>query len=192
MRRYFSDAFAAKLDFDGGGLAVGDEVKISYGERTNDVLLQYYGFVESGNPHEAYVLEQEQLIVALNEAAPLPSDALQTLQAAGLVSATNGFQFIAGGVDPATLRVARLLTHPTAAMAADEGNSPLPGGAESATLRALEAVALARLEALPAEGVASKGLAADIPASTIEAFVAEKRRVLAASAAALADQAVAA
>lgn len=30
--------------------------QISYGDRSNDQLLQYYGFVESDNPHDVYVL----------------------------------------------------------------------------------------------------------------------------------------
>jgi Rubisco LSMT substrate-binding len=33
-----------------------NEVFISYGDRSNDQLLQYYGFVESNNPHEVYLL----------------------------------------------------------------------------------------------------------------------------------------
>lgn len=40
---YFSDAFAARLDASAGPYKSGDQLFISYGDRTNDVLLQYYG-----------------------------------------------------------------------------------------------------------------------------------------------------
>jgi Rubisco LSMT substrate-binding len=33
-----------------------NELFISYGDRSNDQLLQYYGFVEANNPHEVYLL----------------------------------------------------------------------------------------------------------------------------------------
>ena len=34
----------------------GAQVFISYGQQSNDSLLQYYGFVEPGNPHDTYVV----------------------------------------------------------------------------------------------------------------------------------------
>ena len=34
----------------------GTQVFISYGQQSNDSLLQYYGFVEPGNPHDTYVV----------------------------------------------------------------------------------------------------------------------------------------
>ena len=37
-------------------LKAGDELFISYGARSNDQLLQYYGFVEVDNPHDIYIL----------------------------------------------------------------------------------------------------------------------------------------
>ena len=37
-------------------VAAGDELFISYGARSNDQLLQYYGFVEVDNPHDVYIL----------------------------------------------------------------------------------------------------------------------------------------
>ena len=47
---YFRDAFAARLDPNAGPLAAGDQLLISYGARSNDVLLQYYGFVQVRPP----------------------------------------------------------------------------------------------------------------------------------------------
>jgi hypothetical protein len=34
----------------------GEQVFISYGPQGNDSLLQFYGFVEPGNPHDTYVV----------------------------------------------------------------------------------------------------------------------------------------
>lgn len=34
--------------------AQGEQVFISYGPQGNDSLLQFYGFVEAGNPHDTY------------------------------------------------------------------------------------------------------------------------------------------
>ena len=34
----------------------GAQVFISYGQQSNDSLLQYYGFVEPSNPHDTYVV----------------------------------------------------------------------------------------------------------------------------------------
>ena len=50
---YFRDAFVLTL---GGDVATGDQVLISYGPQGNDSLLQWYGFVEAPNPHDAYRL----------------------------------------------------------------------------------------------------------------------------------------
>lgn len=38
-------------------VAAGEEVTISYGDRTNDELLQFYGFCEVDNQHDEYALE---------------------------------------------------------------------------------------------------------------------------------------
>mmetsp|Transcript_13352 Transcript_13352/g.31219 ORF Transcript_13352/g.31219 Transcript_13352/m.31219 type:complete len:565 (+) Transcript_13352:38-1732(+) len=66
------------------------EVFISYGSRSNDQLLQYYGFVEQDNPHDTYVMPplRDWDIAALEEACggtPFPLDRLQKLDRAGLL-----------------------------------------------------------------------------------------------------------
>eukprot|EP00173_Palmaria_palmata_P001186 Plantae.Rhodophyta-Palmaria_palmata.ctg16340.p1 GENE.Plantae.Rhodophyta-Palmaria_palmata.ctg16340~~Plantae.Rhodophyta-Palmaria_palmata.ctg16340.p1 ORF type:complete len:221 (+),score=48.61 Plantae.Rhodophyta-Palmaria_palmata.ctg16340:55-663(+) len=53
---YFSDCFKVAA---GGDYAAGEEVAISYGAQSNDALLQFYGFVEGGNPADDYVFEPE-------------------------------------------------------------------------------------------------------------------------------------
>lgn len=50
---YFRDAFVLTV---GAPVPAGDQVFISYGAQGNDSLLQWYGFVEAPNPHDAYRL----------------------------------------------------------------------------------------------------------------------------------------
>ena len=51
---YFYDSFCA---ISGREFESGEEVLLSYGKRSNDHLLQFYGFVEEGNMHDVYVVE---------------------------------------------------------------------------------------------------------------------------------------
>ena len=56
----------------------GTQVFISYGQQSNDSLLQYYGFVEPGNPHDTYVLPDLAAAVGpALAAAKLPSSKVQ-------------------------------------------------------------------------------------------------------------------
>lgn len=48
---YFQDTFVASTS---AAYGAGEQVFISYGTHSNDVLLQYYGFVEPGNAHDTY------------------------------------------------------------------------------------------------------------------------------------------
>lgn len=50
---YFQDSFTVSTNcrYDKG-----DEVFVSYGNKTNDGLLQYYGFIEAGNGSDTYVM----------------------------------------------------------------------------------------------------------------------------------------
>jgi hypothetical protein len=57
---YFGNSYSLAVVSTTGGsgssVKAGDQVYISYGTRSNDQLLQYYGFVESDNPHDVYVM----------------------------------------------------------------------------------------------------------------------------------------
>lgn len=82
------------------------EVFISYGSRSNDQLLQYYGFVEPDNPHDTYVMPplREWDIAALEEACggiPFPAGRLQKLDRAGLLG-IGLTDLVDGGVDEST------------------------------------------------------------------------------------------
>ena len=101
---YFSDAFAARLDPDAGPVASGSELLISYGSRSNDVLLQYYGFVQKSNPHDSFAIEQERLILEFDAQMQggLPAQALPALAAAKLTDAGRVMQLTAQGADEVT------------------------------------------------------------------------------------------
>ena len=53
---YFGDAYS--LSIKNGQVSKGEELFISYGPRSNDQLLKYYGFVEQNNPHDVYIMPQ--------------------------------------------------------------------------------------------------------------------------------------
>ena len=54
-----------RLDKEAGAVPRGGQLMISYGARSNDLLLQYYGFVQAGNPHEVFAYEPDALVLAL-------------------------------------------------------------------------------------------------------------------------------
>jgi len=114
-------------------LPKGKEVRISYGPRSNDILLQQYGFVEEDNAHDVYVMPplREWDISALEVAVGrkfLPGR-LDKLDRAGLLGGTslsldddeNDFEegvanrgrgvviTRAGGIDPAIMAALRVL-----------------------------------------------------------------------------------
>jgi len=129
---YFADGYSLVSKGD-GTIGNGQEVRISYGSRSNDVLLQNYGFVESDNPHDIYVMPSlgEWDISALETACGrkfLPGR-LEKLERAGLLGSSiiaddadeNGFDESKGnlkggvvitrsaGIDPAILTALRVL-----------------------------------------------------------------------------------
>ena len=70
------------------------EVHINYGSRSNDQLLQFYGFVEADNPHDVYVMPPlgEWDIAALERACgrSFPAGRLGKLERAGLLGRSPG------------------------------------------------------------------------------------------------------
>lgn len=52
---YFGNSYSLAIA-SGASVAPGEQLYISYGARSNDQLLQYYGFVEPDNPHDVYVM----------------------------------------------------------------------------------------------------------------------------------------
>ena len=64
----------------------GEQVYITYGQQSNDKLLQYYGFVEPKNPADVYVVPS--LLEAVRELPYLSitQDRIKSVQQAGLLS----------------------------------------------------------------------------------------------------------
>ncbi|CAJ1938707.1 unnamed protein product [Cylindrotheca closterium] len=86
---FFSDAYSLSAT---PAISTGNEIFISYGERSNDQLLQYYGFVEPNNPNDIYVMPpiREWDIGALEESlgTPFAPGRLGKLERAGLLGKT--------------------------------------------------------------------------------------------------------
>ena len=134
---YFGNAYSLAVDKNvpNSAIPAGNQVFISYGPRSNDQLLQYYGFVERDNPHDVYVMPplREWDIDALEQACgrQFAVGRLKKLDRAGLlgsaVTATttttapqdddDSAANLAGGVvltrvlgiDPAVLQALRAL-----------------------------------------------------------------------------------
>ena len=150
---YFRDAFVLTL---GGDVAAGDQVYISYGAQGNDSLLQWYGFCEKGNPHDAYRLvwtpppsssssstPSSSLTTTLTRAGATADD-VAAVQAALGGGATRGraLAAIAAAIDAELDRWAR----------ADAGRAPAVG-------RRAELAAAFRAEKRAVLGAAAKGVA---------------------------------
>ncbi|GAB5360846.1 hypothetical protein AAMO2058_000662300 [Amorphochlora amoebiformis] len=68
MANHRSTANATKADinfwngdvtvFAGTPVKEGEQVYVSYGDKSNDALLQYYGFVEDNNPNDVYIVQK--------------------------------------------------------------------------------------------------------------------------------------
>eukprot|EP00550_Attheya_septentrionalis_P005599 CAMPEP_0198294790 /NCGR_PEP_ID=MMETSP1449-20131203/24387_1 /TAXON_ID=420275 /ORGANISM="Attheya septentrionalis, Strain CCMP2084" /LENGTH=544 /DNA_ID=CAMNT_0043994863 /DNA_START=94 /DNA_END=1728 /DNA_ORIENTATION=- len=127
---YFANGYSLAINDNGSGTPVksGSELYISYGTRSNDQLLQYYGFVEPNNPHDVYVMPPIRTwdIAALEKACgrTFQDGRLQKLDRAGLLGRTDmnpatssaaankaGGVVItrASGMDPAAIQALRAL-----------------------------------------------------------------------------------
>ncbi len=133
---YFTDGYSLSTRGDGSSIEKGKEVFISYGPRSNDALLQLYGFSEENNAHDVYVMPplREWDIASLEQACgrKFQPGRLQKLERAGLLGGTSlgkdeddddstiieegalnrGRGVVvsrAGGIDPAILTALRVL-----------------------------------------------------------------------------------
>jgi hypothetical protein len=52
---YFTNTYTLAVQAN-AQVAAGEQIFISYGARSNDQLLQYYGFVEADNPNDVYIM----------------------------------------------------------------------------------------------------------------------------------------
>ena len=128
---FFGDAYSLAV-MNGAFVPKDSEMFISYGTRSNDQLLQYYGFVEPNNPNDVYIMPplRNWNIAALEEACgrTFAPGRLQKLDRAGLLgsdsatkpmdaSADEEAENVGGGVvvtrttgvDPAIMQALRAL-----------------------------------------------------------------------------------
>jgi hypothetical protein len=117
---YFSNSFSATVSRP---FNAGDEVCISYGERSNDQLLQFYGFTEVDNPNDQY--EIRSLLELVDAALPggVPHGRLAQLKTAGLLDAVRTGTATPTGFVDATRYAVRAL------VATDEEVKRAGGGA---------------------------------------------------------------
>lgn len=97
---FFGDAYSLAAT---QAVNQGSELFISYGPRSNDQLLQFYGFVEPNNPHDVYIMPplREWDIAAIEQACErtIAPGRLQKLDRAGLLGSTFDRDSVGEGVD---------------------------------------------------------------------------------------------
>jgi hypothetical protein len=98
---YFQDAFTVSTT---SGTRKGEQVFVSYGQKSNDGFLQYYGFTEIGNPNDIYTFmvpgnsdgsDGGKWKVVLNANGTFSGETLA--KAKQLVSSSSGLKEQAGG-----------------------------------------------------------------------------------------------
>jgi len=80
--RVFTNTYAVSAD---AAVPAGEQVRISYGPRSNDQLLQFHGFVEKGCVHDSYILTR--FLEHVDSIAGVSDSALDTLEKEGLLQA---------------------------------------------------------------------------------------------------------
>jgi Rubisco LSMT substrate-binding len=128
---YFSNGYSLSISNNADEMKPNDQLFISYGTRSNDQLLQYYGFVEANNPHDVYVMpplkDWDISAIEIATGRRIEHGRLSLLNKAGILGAPHGTQSDDGsgdfmtsqirgvllsgvtGVDPATMQALRVL-----------------------------------------------------------------------------------
>ena len=103
---YFGNGFSATVN---RRFVAGEEVCISYGKRSNDQLMQFYGFTETDNPNDQY--EVRGLLELVDAALPggVAPGRLALLKEAGLLDAVRTGTATPSGFVDATRRAVRAL-----------------------------------------------------------------------------------
>jgi hypothetical protein len=162
---YLANAYSLACSTD---VPAGEQVYISYGSRSNDQLMQYYGFVEKDNPNDVYIMHPLRAwdIAALEKATgrQFAPGRLQKLDRAGLLGGDDSDNAdksanLAGGVvltavagiDPAVMQALRALVSTdqeweAAGEAVGNFSEDLSGGAENERCARLAARAAIEME----------------------------------------------
>jgi hypothetical protein len=130
---YFGNAYSLAVSATATAADNDAELFISYGDRSNDQLLQYYGFCEPNNPHDVYVLPpiREWDLAALEKSCgrTVPAGrladlalALEALERAAAADDTGKDDLVGGGgyvggivvtrragIDPSAVQLIRAL-----------------------------------------------------------------------------------
>jgi Rubisco LSMT substrate-binding len=90
---YFGNAYSLAILPNVANLEANEQLYLSYGPRSNDQLLQYYGFIEVDNPHDVYIMPpiRDWDIDALEQACgrKFVRGRLQLLDNAGLLGGNS-------------------------------------------------------------------------------------------------------
>jgi Rubisco LSMT substrate-binding len=85
-------------------IPVGKQIFISYGDRSNDQLLQFYGFIESNNPYDVYIMPplREWNITAMEQSCgrQFVMGRLALLEQAGLLGNDQATTLSSSSLDP--------------------------------------------------------------------------------------------
>lgn len=103
---YFGDSFSVTADRK---YQKGEQVFITYGQQSNDKLLQYYGFVEAKNPSDVFVVPS--LLHALKELpyTDVPEERVRAVEQAGLMPALQQVALTKQGMPAKALQATRML-----------------------------------------------------------------------------------
>lgn len=123
---YFRDAFVVAA---GRSYSPGQQVMVSYGQQSNDSLMQYYGFSERGNPADVYVMADALRWVSSLSAPPEGRVAALEAAGGGLGAALRDVAVTRVGFAPRTLQALRFLLADAAAAAGGPGAFEQPGDA---------------------------------------------------------------
>lgn len=103
---YFGNRFSVTAERN---YKQGEQVFITYGQQSNDKLLQYYGFVEPKNPADVYVVTN--MLHALQDLPYLniTKERIQCVQQAGLLTSLEQVALTRQGIPAKALQAVRML-----------------------------------------------------------------------------------
>ncbi|CAG9466783.1 unnamed protein product [Pedinophyceae sp. YPF-701] len=145
--QYFTDSFTLEV---GDVPPPGQQLMISYGEKTNDQLMLFYGFLEEGNPADLYTMTSLADRLAAQGHAATPAR-MQAIEQAGLADAAARAEIARSGFQRPALQVARILTCDEARLASEGAEAVVQKGSreqERVLGEALVGAVRAELEAM--------------------------------------------
>jgi len=125
-------------------LPAGQQVYISYGDRSNDQLLQYYGFVEVDNPHDVYIMPplREWNIDAMEQACgrKIAAGRLEKLDRAGLLGGSRAAAATAATTSSSSVMEDTAAANAAGGVVVSRAFAASSGGIDEAVVQALRAL----------------------------------------------------